>query len=110
MHKDKMTKVGEVPNGDHPKNQPWEPEDPMMLRAEPVQGDPEVMLDCLVEEYARMGWGADRIAELFDDPFFQATHGLKELFGERGIRERIKQTLARCGVFRFKAHDSIKDS
>ncbi len=87
---------------EHPKNSPVEPEDPMMLKAEPVSGDPEVMLACIVEEYARMGWGADEIMELFDKPFFRATNGLKALFGEDEIRKRIESTLRQCGVLRCK--------
>ena len=32
-----------------------EPEDPMELRCVAVDGDPDFMIDCIVEEYARPG-------------------------------------------------------
>ena len=78
-----------------------EPEDPMRLRAELVEGDPQVMLDGLIEEYARMGWDAGQIARIFEDPFFGATHALASRLGGEVIRDRIEETLQRCGVFRF---------
>ncbi len=73
----------------------------MRLRAEAVEGDPRVMLEGLIEEYARMGWDAGQIAWLFEDPFFGATHALASRLGGEAIRDRIEQTLQRCGVFRF---------
>ncbi len=87
---------------EHPQNRPWEPEDPLHLNAAAVEGDPEIMLACLVEEYARMGMNRQEIQELFDRPFFRATHGLKLLFGESGLQERIGQILGRCGVLRVQ--------
>ena len=76
-------------------------DDPMQLRAGVVEGNPLAMLQGLIEEYARMGWDADQIAAIFDNPFFAATHGLTTQFGRARIRENIEQTLERCGVFRF---------
>ena len=87
----------------HPSSQhPLEPDDPMETMAASANGDPMVMLDGIVEEYARMGWGREQIAELFDTPVFQATHGLKKLLGKEEIERRIEATLKRCGVFRVR--------
>ncbi len=91
------------PKPEHPKDRPLKPDDPMEMMAATANGDPLVMLDSIVEEYARMGWGRDQIAELFDTPFFQATHGLKKLLGKEEIERRIEATLKRCGVFRVRA-------
>lgn len=74
----------------------------MRMEAELVTGDPQVMLDCLIEEFARLGWDANRIARMFENPFFLASHGLAKRFGQGAVRERIQQTLQRCGVFRFE--------
>ena len=84
---------------EHPGNRPIEPEDPLMMTGDCPEGDPEFMLTSIVEEYARMGWGAEHIVSLFDNPFFQATNGLKKLFGEAETRRRIHETVQRCGVF-----------
>ena len=72
----------------------------MRLQPACAVGSPEVMLDCLIEEYAHMGWNRDSILQLFDDPFFQATHGLKALFADRTLEDRVDHVLARCGVIR----------
>ncbi len=79
-----------------------ESDDPMEMRAAAVDGNPYAMLDGIVEEYARMGWGRKRILELFDSSFFQATHGLVELLGRERVEQRIDAVLARCGVHRFR--------
>ncbi len=97
------TRTDPFPAEEHPKHRPLEADDPMEMRAEPVNGDPLAMLDGIIEEYARMGWGSDQIRQLFSNPFFQATHGLKKLLGEPAIEQRIAATLQRCGVFRFRS-------
>jgi hypothetical protein len=84
----------------HPKDRAIEPEDPMDLQAFEVPGDPQVMLQMLVEEYARMGWGLDALLALFRDPFYVAAHGMWLLYGEEELRRRVAAVLARCGVVR----------
>lgn len=86
----------------HPGDKPLKADDPMEMMAATTHGDPLLMLDGIVEEYARMGWGREQIAELFDTPFFQATYGLKKLLGKEEIERRIDTTLQRCGVFRIR--------
>ncbi len=81
-------------------------DDPMQLKAGLLEGNPQAMLEGLIEEYARMGWNADQIARLFEQPFFAATHGLTRRFGREAIRACIDQTLQRCGVFRFDTTES----
>ena len=87
----------------HPLARGVEPEDPMELVATPVLGDPELMLECLVQEFAWMGWDAERIFALFRDPFYPPLHGLLGHFGEEGVRERIAGLVRRTGAFRFEA-------
>jgi hypothetical protein len=88
--------------GRHPKDRAIEDEDPMLLTAEPVDGDPELMFTSLVEEFARQGFDTDHIMQLFESPFFQATWGLRQLYGEDGVRTRIARIIKRCGVMRFR--------
>jgi hypothetical protein len=73
----------------------------MTLHATAVLGDPAVMMECLIQEYAGMGWGAEPILGLFQDPAYPALHGLWLAWGERAIRERVHGILARSGVLRF---------
>lgn len=77
-----------------------DPDDPMELHAHAVPGDAGLMLDQLIEEFARMGWDAVRIEYLFQDPFYQAMHDLKLKFGLDAIRARITAVLSRHGVLR----------
>ena len=89
---------------EHPKDRPAEPADPFQMFAGGVEGDPELMLTCLVEEYARMGYDEDRLVALFNDAEFLATHGLRKLFGADETRERVLAVLGRCGVLRVTSH------
>ncbi len=78
-----------------------DPDDPMRVKVGLAEGDPHLMLDGLIEEYAAMGWDANQIAEIFESPFFLATHGLTQLFGPEVIHRRIEQILQECGVLHF---------
>ena len=84
----------------HPKDRAAEPADPFQMMAGGVEGDPLLMLDCIVEEYSRMGAGEEEILRLFDDPEFLATHGLRGLFGAEATRDRVRDVLSRCGILR----------
>lgn len=89
-------------NRTHPKDRAAKTDDPMELSGIELNGDPEVMLDCVVEEYARMGCDADAIFQMFDDPFFQGPYGLTRAFGREYIRSRVEGILRRCGVLRVR--------
>ncbi len=81
-------------------------DDPMQVRGDSVPGDQQVMLQCLIEEFARMGWNANQIGHLFENKFFLASHGLAERLGQKAVLECIEQTLQRCGVFHFEMSES----
>ena len=89
----------------HPATREMLPDDPLEMQGFELPGDPELMLRLLVEEYARIGWGADAIMGLARDPHYQAFHGLFRLFGEDGVRKRVSGILARCGVMRVSARE-----
>ncbi len=74
----------------------------MELVATPVQGDPEVMLQCIVQEFAWMGWDADQLLGLFHSPAYPVLNQLREHYGEAEVRQRIQALLGRSGVFRFR--------
>jgi hypothetical protein len=86
----------------HPRDRAIEPEDPMLLTGEPVDGEPRFMLDSLIEEYAGQGWDKAHILRIFDAPFFQATWGLRQTLGLPLIEARIEAVLARFGVQRYR--------
>jgi hypothetical protein len=86
----------------HPLARAVAPEDPMELVATPVQGDPEVMLECLVQEFAWMGWGPDELLGLFHNPMYPVLNQLREHYGDEAVRQRVQALLGRSGVFRFQ--------
>jgi hypothetical protein len=105
--RDAFTTGGEFPpEWTHPAERPVEPEHPMALMAEPCAGDPEIMLECVVQEYARLGLGVEEILGLCRDPFFGATHSLRELFGDAALERRVREIVGRCGVLRFSVRVS----
>jgi hypothetical protein len=83
----------------HPLTRNMEADDPLEIFATPVFGDPLVMLECLIGEYAGMGWNAEQILQLFRDPEYPALHGLLEAYGEATIRRHIRDLLDRTGIF-----------
>ena len=86
----------------HPATRPVEAEDPLSLHAVPVEGDPELMLHCVVQEYAWMGWGIEQILSLFRDPFYPALRELWDRYGEANLRERIASLIQQTGIFHFQ--------
>jgi hypothetical protein len=80
-----------------PKDE-WDPEDPMELVgvSMPSSGTEE-MVDALVEEYVRMGFGREALLQLFKDPFYRMTHSLYRQHGEEYVDTIIDRVLGRWG-------------
>lgn len=95
---------------EHPKDRPAEAADPLQMMAGGVEGDPLLMFDCIVEEYSRLGCGEQEILQLFDDPLFLATRGLRDLLGKESTRERVRAVLSRCGTLRVSVRSVHPDS
>lgn len=90
----------------HPATREILPEDPMEMFAMEIPGDPNFMLQLLVEEYARMGWGLEDLMRLAQDPNYSSFHGLFQRFGEEKLRERMSTILSRCGVIRATSYEA----
>ena len=86
-----------------------EPEDPMELRCVAVDGDPDFMIDCIVEEYARLGWSPAKILPLFESPSYPVLHGLYRARGAASIRRSVEEVVRRCGVFHFDTRERPPD-
>src|SRR5262249_54817243 len=85
----------------HPITRSVEPEDPMELVATPVQGDPDFMLECVLQEFVWMGWDRDQLMALFYSPHYPVLNQLLARFGDHSIRGRIDDLLQRTGRLRF---------
>lgn len=71
-------------------------EDPMELIGMVMPGEGgtlEAMALCFVEEYVRMGWGEDRLMNLFVNPMFVATHRVYRAKGEGYVRTLIQDAI-----------------
>jgi hypothetical protein len=74
----------------------------MMLHATPVPGDPDEMLNSLIQEFAWLGWEAEAIERLFQDPFYPVLHALWRAYGDSGIQERVDLILRQTGMMHFQ--------
>lgn len=95
-----MTHFSNVTSKVRPATRGLVPDDPMNRHAVQVPGDPEVMLQVLVEEFACTGWTLDAIRELAWDPFDEILHGLWEHYGDDEFCRRVREILSHCSVMR----------
>jgi len=78
-----------------------ESDDPQELVMEQVPGgDQELMVICLIEEYARMGMEEKEIFRLFSQDVYR-THELYQQWGAEKIRHLIRAVVARTGRTRI---------
>jgi hypothetical protein len=93
----------------HPLAREAGPDDPLEIVAEPVAGgDPDYMLECLLDEFLWMGYPAEAVLGLFRDPAYPVLCALRERLGDEAVRERVAQLQARTGVLRFR--ETIDDT
>lgn len=70
-------------------------DDPMEFVAVPLPGgDPDLMAECVIEEFLLMGWSERQLMTLFTHPRFQATH---RIYLDRG-EAHVRALIARVGA------------
>jgi hypothetical protein len=74
----------------------------MELVATPVTGDVNVMLECIVQEFAWMGWDEEKMMDLFYSSDYPVLIQLRESFGDHEVRRQMRNILARQGTFRVQ--------
>jgi len=74
----------------------------MELVATPVVGDAGVMLECIMQEFAWMGWDEEKMMDIFNSSDYPVLIQLRESFGENEIRRQMRNILARQGAFRVQ--------
>jgi hypothetical protein len=80
-----------------------DPEDPMMLVGVALPAGPEAARDmaCVfAEEFARSGFGAARILDLFRAPHYAGAHQAWRMLGDPAIRSIVDETVAIWGRLR----------
>lgn len=86
----------------HPLERNCEPEDPMELMGDVAPGDPSVMLDCVLQEFAWMGYDEEQLFDLFSHPGYPVLCALREEFGELELRTRIRALMDAWGRLQFR--------
>jgi len=86
----------------HPATREIEVDDPMELFATAAIGDPDVMFDCIVQEFAGLGWSEEQLAELFQSGAYPVLKQLRDDIGEAEVRRRLRDILTRRGSFRVR--------
>lgn len=67
-------------------------DDPMEFVAVGMPGgDPDLMAECVIEEFLLMGWSDSQLLTLFKHPRFQATHQIYLERGEDYVRALISR-------------------
>ena len=74
----------------------FEQDDPfeMVGVALPEEMDDEALVEmacCFVEEFARMGYGAEKILRIFREPFYQGPYSVYRAKGEEFVRSLVEQ-------------------
>lgn len=86
----------------HPLSRDAETDDPLELVATPVAGDPAVMLECILQEFAWMGWDAEQLLGLFYHPGYPVLGELRAHYGDDEIQRQVEALIARWGVLQFR--------
>ncbi|MFO0915227.1 MAG: hypothetical protein U0795_19855 [Pirellulales bacterium] len=86
----------------HPLTRDAEADDPLELVAQPVIGDPAVMLECMVQEFIWMGWSRAELRNLFSHPAYPVLNELQRFFGPEETTRRIDLLFARTGQLQFR--------
>lgn len=86
----------------HPLSRQATEEDPLELMAQPAVGDPDVMFECILQEFAWMGWGVEQLWSLFHHPAYPVLTQLRDFFGDAETRRRVEAFAASWGQLKFR--------
>ncbi len=87
----------------HPLDREMFPEDPMELMTNVVNGDPALMLRCMIDEYLWMGWSREDLLSLFRNDEFPVLKQLYDHFGEARVMAEIDELIASMAGVRVTA-------
>ena len=79
-----------------------EPNDPMELVCETIPGEAAFLAQCVIEEFALIGYGAEDLLTLFREPVYPMLNNIFRKEGEPFVRGLIEQVLAECGTLKVK--------
>jgi hypothetical protein len=83
--------------------------DPMMLVGVELPADASSWRETaavLAEEFARMGFGEERLMQIFRDPFYAGAHQTFRVLGEEAVREIVRAAAAPWEGIAFRERDA----
>ena len=87
--------------------------DPMMLVGVELPGDVEQHVEAasaVAGEFASLGFGEEKLMDLFRDPFYAGAHASYRVLGEEKVRGIVREHLAVWGAIRFRDRDVDPDT
>lgn len=96
QHGESLREGGDYPNLD-PRLRPTSPESPMMLDGACINGDPTLMMRCMIEELLQVGLPVEEIHRMSHDSNYQALHAARCSMGDEAINSLLLETAARIG-------------
>ena len=91
-----------------PYNDP-DPTDPSILIGVALPTDADATVDMayvFAEEFARMGYDADRLMRLFKNPFYAGAHDAYRTLGDAAVRRIVGECVGAWGSLRVVEQDS----
>lgn len=85
----------------HLNLRPAEPDHPMVLDGEAADGDVELMLRCMAEEFFQVGVSCEELMRLCRNAAYPGLYLARQQLGDARTTELILQTHARVGRHRF---------
>ena len=94
----------------HGNQKPVKSDDPYELVAQPISGvDMTFMAECLVEEFAAIGWSKEAIEQMFYNPFYQAAHNFFRAYGKERVKELVADVVGRNGGIQVRMTESSEE-
>jgi hypothetical protein len=81
-------------------------DDPMELQGVACDGNQDMMVVAIIEEYIRAGFTTNEVFRLFKDPFYPTLNRAFLKMGSKYIYERIDETAKKCGIFIFESKET----
>ncbi len=90
----------------HPSQRPAEPEHPMMLDGEVIDGDTSLMFRCMVEDYLMAGQSPRQLLDMCADENYQALYAARRALGMTQAETIIWEAAQRVGHHRVRVWES----
>ena len=85
-----------------PRLRPAQPDSPMILDGDVIDGDPSLMLRCMIEELLQVGIEVEELRWMARQPHYQAMYAAYLQLGADEVNRMIDDAAACVGVGRYR--------